>query len=251
MIEALAPVFTGPLDFAKHWLELDGAPEPLPRRPVPLTDLTREDVLRPLLARYVARWTGGDRRAAISMWTQYYAPLLILPVLGAWLQSGRMLPLAPGEISLLVLEDGTPSGFRLAHLGRMTEARVDLETLVHAHLAPLFAAIQRHERIAPRLLWTNAAVRIAGALRLARENPAVPAARLLEVEGLLARPCWEDGTPNPLHGLLTPLDVEGETVLRRRLCCLRYLLPGIAGCGATCPTKEGQTAKPLPLLQSA
>ena len=251
MIAALATVFTGPLDFAKHWLELAEAPEPLPRRAIRLTELMREEVQRPLLAHHERRYPGGDRRAAISMWSQYYCAQYVLSILGTWLLLGRMLPFRPEEISLLVLEDGTPNGFRLPHLGEMTEGPVELEPVIREHLAPLFQSIQLHHRIAPRLLWANAAVRVSAALRIARQDPAVPSLRLLEAEALLARPCWNDGSVNPLHGMLTPMEVDGDIVLRRRVCCLRYLLPGIAGCGATCPIKEGQAARPLPLLQSA
>ncbi|MBE9604210.1 siderophore-iron reductase FhuF [Acetobacteraceae bacterium H6797] len=251
MIEALAPVFAGPLDFARHWLELAEAPEPLPRRPIALSTLLEEEVQRPLMARHEARYPGGDRRAALSMWTQYYCAQYLLSHLGAWLLLGRMLPFRPDDIAVLVLEDGTPDGFRLPHLGAVAEGPVDLEPLIREHLAPLFQSLQRHHRIAPRVLWTNAAVRVSAALNLARQQPDVPPLRLLEAEALLAKPCWRDGSPNPLHGTQSRVEVEGEMVLRRRVCCLRYMLPGIAGCGATCPIKEGQSAKPLPLLKSA
>ena len=43
-----------------------------------------------------------------------------------------------------------------------------------------------------------------------------------------------DGSANPFLGCLRH-DVEGEeTVCRRKVCCLRYLLPGIPSCGELC-----------------
>ncbi|MBS1165685.1 MAG: TonB-dependent siderophore receptor [Proteobacteria bacterium] len=51
-----------------------------------------------------------------------------------------------------------------------------------------------------------------------------------------------DGTDNPLQGLIKRIPDAGGTSLQsqRKVCCLRYLVPGVGGCGATCPLPQGR-----------
>ena len=46
---------------------------------------------------------------------------------------------------------------------------------------------------------------------------------------------------NPMFGAVCyPLE-SGEPVRRRKICCLRYLLPGDEGCGSLCPLLKVRT----------
>ena len=247
MIEALAPVFSGPLAHAGHWLVLPETPETRARRPIPCADLLRAEVLLPLLDTYAAQYHGADRRAAVSMWTQYYCAQLIYSTMGAHLRLGRALPVRLEDIALLVTETGTPDGFRIPHAGAPLadiEGMEAFATLFRAHLQPLFTTtIAARAGVAARLLWTNAGVRVVAALRLAEQRPEVPRARIADGRALIANRHWADGEANPLFQAVKPLAVEGKEVQRRRVCCLRYMLPGVAGCGATCPLPAGQCGR--------
>lgn len=105
------------------------------------------------------------------------------------------------------------------------------DTVLHGHLEPLAAALRARYRIAPGLLWGNAASALAGAARQldhwarAHARPQVATrARTLTAE-LLAHPLLSD------TGTLT------GTAFRRRSCCLYYRVPGGGVCGDCCFTR--------------
>ncbi|MGD9483275.1 (2Fe-2S)-binding protein [Streptomyces sp. TRM70308] len=86
------------------------------------------------------------------------------------------------------------------------------------HLVPLVAATREVVRVAPRLLWGNAASALGGALaQLGRPAPAEAWVRTL-----LSAP--------PLAGT-GALDSAG---FRRSTCCLYYRVPGGGVCGDCC-----------------
>jgi len=93
-----------------------------------------------------------------------------------------------------------------------------------------------HCRLSPRPLWCDAA----GYLNwIVRElDPGND-----EAEGLaLFAKTLPDGSDNPLHGLIKRLPgADGNAVLtQRKVCCLRYMVPGVGGCGETCPLPQGR-----------
>ncbi|RKK06047.1 siderophore-iron reductase FhuF [Pseudoroseomonas wenyumeiae] len=238
MIESLAPVLQGPLSFARDALCL---PDSMPEGEVlPCAALAEPGVLGGLLDRFAARHGGADRRAVVSMWTQYYAVRLVYPVLAANLLLGRDLPLAPEETLLLVGPDGDPRGFCLAHEGG-TVAAGGLERfapLLRGHFAPLVAAVVAEGRIAPRLAWSNIGVRFASVAEMAEQQGLLSEAARADIDAVLERSCWPDGSPNPICGVYGA--ACGDTDRRRRVCCLRYLLPDFTGCGCTCPLPAGR-----------
>jgi len=246
MIDSLAPVFEGPLAFVRDVLSLRVAPGE--GEPVRCADLLRPEVLEGLLDRYAAQHQGADRRAVVSMWTQYYAARLIYPVLGANLLLGRDLPLALEDTVLHVAEDGSPLGFCIADEGGPVAdaGMARFAPLVRQHLAPLVGAVASLGRVAPKLVWSNAGIRFAGTANIARRQNQLSPQSQADIDALLNKRCWPDGWDNPLFQPYRTVETCGESVERRRVCCLRYLLPAFEGCGVSCPLPDGRGRKPEP-----
>lgn len=185
---------------------------------------------------HAAPFGDADRRAAASLWSQYYFGALIGAVAAIGMAGGRAaLPVGPDEAGI-VLEGGLPAGLVLPHAGRParpSEATEDFITLFRSHLAPMVARLSAHAKASPRLFWGNAASILGWALGEAcaiRPEAGDPA---LLRQSLLEDALWPDGGPNPLFGAFKPCDNPAVAV--RRVCCVRYLLPGIPGCGPICP----------------
>ena len=112
--------------------------------------------------------------------------------------------------------------------GREADAAALADAVLHAHLAPLAAAVRARHRLAPGLLRGNAASALAGAARAleqwarAHGRTEVAARTRALTSGLLADPLLA-GT-----GTLT------GTAFRRRSCCLYYRVPGSGVCGDCC-----------------
>jgi ferric iron reductase protein FhuF len=240
MIESLAPVFEGPLAFARDVLSLPSAPGE--GEPVRCADLLRPEVLGPLLDRYAVQHQGADRRAVVSMWTQYYASRLIYPVLGANLLLGRTLPLSLEDTVLHVAGDGSPLGFCIADEGGMVSdtGMARFSHLVRQHLAPLVEAVAVQGRVAAKLVWNNAGIRFAGTAHIARRLNRLSPEAGADIDALLESRRWPDGWDNPLYQPYRTVEACGENVERRRVCCLRYLLPAFEGCGISCPLPDGR-----------
>jgi len=238
-LPALAELLQGPLEFARESLVLgEVVPGSLPCR-----ELLRPEVLREVLSRYATRFPGRNRRAVVSLWTQAYALRLIYPVVVANLALHRQLPVSIDEACILLDQQGAPLGFELPHVG---EERPDIcgfgccAALLDHHLAPLARALAEAGELGERLFWSNVSVRVAGTIRLLRNTQAD-----MGGEELLSSPCRPDGSQNPLYRTLKPRSCELGCTLRRRVCCLRYMLPGLeSGCGESCPLSAcGPTAE--------
>jgi ferric iron reductase protein FhuF len=238
MIDSLAPVFESPLDFVRDVLSLRSAPGP--GEPVRCADLLRPEVLGGLLDRYAVQHQGADKRAVVSMWTQYYSARLIYPVLGANLLLGRALPLALEDTVLHVAEDGSPLGFCIVDEGGRVfgTGMARFAPLVRQHLVPLVAAVAALGRVAPKLVWSNAGIRIAGTANIARRQGQFSPRDQADIDALLNNSAWPDGWANPLFQPYRTVETCGESVERRRIGCLRYLLPAFEGCGLSCPLPD-------------
>lgn len=178
----------------------------------------------------------ADRRAAASLWSQYYFGALIGAVAAIGMAGGRAaLPVRPEEAGI-VLEGGLPAGLALPHAGRTTrpsEAVEDFVALFRSHLTPMVDRLSAHAKASPRLFWGNAAAILGWALGegcAMRPEAGDPA---LLRQSLLEDTLWPDGGPNPLFGAFKSCGASGVAV--RKVCCVRYLLPGVPGCGPICP----------------
>lgn len=205
-------------------------------------ELLTEDGFQSAVGHLVSRHAGVDKRAVLSVWSMYYfSHLSIVPMI-LWLRFRRAMPLSADALDL---HPNAESGLPETILVR--EASADLpaatihhafETLVFDHAAPLIGQFTR-AGLSPRLLWSNLAVYIEW---IARELGSKIDPRLAE-EGLalFEQDRWPDGRPNPLHGLLSrTCEAGGDEFTRRRVCCLRYVLPGMPGCGMICPLPSGR-----------
>lgn len=232
--EQLSTIFTGNLAHYRDKLVL---PED-EREVVSGCDLLRPHVFDSVIARFGAQYPGGDRRAVVSLWSQWYFSTLLIPSVAAILLLDRILPLPIDGVGVVLDEEKHhPVAFRLPHSGHAAPRPDPFErfhALVRCHLAPLITAISRSSGLSPRLLWSNAGGYFEWTVReLASRDPATEAAAA--GERFLQSRAWPDGWRNPLFEPVRYVDEEGERVCRRRICCLRYLLPGMNGCGNLCP----------------
>jgi len=229
MIPDLAPAFDGPLSFARDSLVLPDDERPA----IPCSALCCPVTLSAVMDRFAARFPGGDRRAVASMWSQYYLARLIYPVLAVNLLLGRALPVGLGETSLILTDDGAPEAFRIAHCGSPVagEGCARYAALVRGHLEPVVGALAEAGGASPRLFWCNAGHRCDHLLRLLEgRTETAPAA-----EVLLGLPRWDESWDNPLGRSLCPARAGEACNLLRKVCCLRYRLPGFEAGGPSCP----------------
>lgn len=210
---------------------------------LPCRSLLDPDAFGGILERFGAQYGVADRRAIASLWTMYYFSALMVGGAVAWLELRRVLPLSLEEAQVALNPDtGAPVAFVLPHLGEYRAGlppHQALHGMIRDHAAPLAAALAITAGISPKLVWGNAAGYLSWIIRETGRltDPA------LAVEGLpvLDDPVWPDGWRNPLSGAVRQeCDAEGNGYGRRRVCCLRYLVPGVAGCGMTCPLPEGR-----------
>ncbi|WP_162245009.1 MULTISPECIES: siderophore-iron reductase FhuF [unclassified Rhizobium] len=190
---------------------------------------------------YAADKAGADRRAVASMWSLYYFSALTIPYIVAR-RFHQELSVSPDTMSIALGEDGLPRAFGLPDEGAWHEGSDDdllsfVAPLVRDHLTPIVQQLKNQCGIAPKLAWNNAAVYIDYAFNAtARGKPSEAgnwASRALFEEQFLP-----DGTLNPFRGCLRHETAREETICRRKVCCLRYLLPGIPSCGELCALPE-------------
>ncbi len=182
---------------------------------------------------------GADLRATASSWCFAYLDVLLPPMVAAASVLQHVFPAQPEAMAVRLGSGAVPQAFHIGHEGHArpgTETAVRFGPLIDAHLAPLFAALTRQARVAPKILWGNLARRLDGifdqALELTRHAPSIAHDR----DHLLHTPLWHDGRPNPMHRLQRRVTCgqSGTPLTLHRQCCLFHLLPGQGYCGA-CP----------------
>lgn len=193
------------------------------------------------MAQLLARYPDTDRRAVVSLWSLYYFSTLTIAPIVLWRRLGIALPLALDDMSLIAEpHTGMAQAFALPGPGKtvpglsITQA---LAPMIEDHLRPAIGFISGHCRLSPRLLWCNAAGYIDWILR--ELDPGNDEAEGLE---LFATPKLADGTDNPFQGSIKRIaDASGNGLQsQRKVCCLRYMVPGVGGCGHTCPLPQGR-----------
>lgn len=194
-----------------------------------------------ILARLSQRHGSADRRALVSYWTLYYfSTLSITPIL-LWQRAGLVLPLALEQTSVILsTETGLPEAFVLENAGKVHDRPEVGDALrdMLEHLTQAIAFLSESYGVSSRLLWSNAAGYMDWVMReLSQGNDAPSGLELFE------RAVLANGAPNPLRGLITrvPHPETGAPISRRKVCCLRYLVPGVSGCGMVCPIPSGRT----------
>ncbi|HXV30072.1 MAG TPA: siderophore-iron reductase FhuF [Sinorhizobium sp.] len=177
---------------------------------------------------------GTDRRAVASMWSLYYFSCLTIPYIVACVLDHQTLPVVFEEMTIAISADGLPRAFGVAATGSWQDRGEKeifsvLKPLVDGHLAKVVTHFKAVGGIAPRLVWNNAAVYIDYALRTAGMEPLND-----QADAMVALRSMPDGAPNPFYDCLRHEDDDGTRVCRRKICCLRYLLPGVPSCGSLC-----------------
>jgi ferric iron reductase protein FhuF len=231
MIASLAPCFTGALHHFKDHLALPGEHG----TSIEGRSLVDGAIAERLLATYAKAYPGADARAVVSMWTQRHFNALLIPSTAAILLMNRDLPVRLDQVSVAIDAKGRTVAIIVADdgEGRAPDVPDRFARLFAGHVEPLIACFAERFKVSPRLLWTNAAASFGWTLRQAGDG-ACPAA-LAEALALLTRRTGADGRANPMYDAVRSREQGGEPVLTRRICCLRYLLPGVADCGSFCP----------------
>ncbi|MXQ14250.1 siderophore-iron reductase FhuF [Microvirga makkahensis] len=239
MIHSLAPCFTGTFVRFKDGLALPGEhPSSIPCR-----DLLDAGVTEGLMDRFAEVHPGGDRRALVSMWAQWHFGALIIPTTAAIVFLDRDLPVALDQVSIALHEGGQTAAIVLPDDGASQRAGGTnrFARLFSGHVEPLIRHLADRFRVSPRMLWNNAADIFEWTLQQARADDRANPAALDEGRGLLESRASADGQGSPMGGLIKYLPHENERIRRRKLCCLRYLLPGVECCGGICPTPPKAT----------
>lgn len=198
-----------------------------------------------LLLRFAERYPGGERRALVSMWSQWHFAAVVIPAVAAILLARRELPVALPEARFALHDDGRTAAILLSPGLELAQAdrRGRFDMLVQGHLVPLIRLLATHFPVSPRLIWANAAVRFAWAVQQCVARPEADRDGVAEAEELLTTALTPAGARNPLHDALRPSPLVAIEACQRRVCCLRYLLPGVADCGSLCPLPPARRAR--------
>ncbi len=234
----LPPAISAKYPYARGYLLLR-APENA--EVVACRALLEPERLAALLDRFALKFPGSDRRATASLWTMHYFGVLTIGAAIAVLEAGQALPLKLDDVSLC-LEQGSaqPRAFVLpAPAGESVPAEAALGDLLRSHAEPLIEALAIAGRISRRLLWSNVLSYLGWIVdEIAGSGVKGEASNWAN---LIRAAAWPDGWANPMHGLIqAEVDGAGVPCARRRVCCLRYALPSIGGCGTVCPLPAGR-----------
>ncbi|EHS50232.1 ferric iron reductase [Rhizobium sp. PDO1-076] len=222
--------------------------QPANTESIACADLLDEGRFNAVIDRYAARFPEGtDRRALVSLWSLYYVSALGMGAAIAWLELRRSLPLALDELTVLIdPSTAAPKGFLLADIGTISDRSGNgirihdaLSPVIRDHLEPWIHAVAAHSGLGKKVLWTSAAGYIDWMIReIGRLGN-----KALEIEALplIEDASWPDGWRNPLYRTLRfEPGPDGSVISQRRVCCLRYAVPGVGGCGQVCPVAEGR-----------
>ena len=238
MIPSLAPCFEGSFAPWRDVLRIGD----IEAETVPGARLLDPRVTEALIGRFAAECRGGDRRAIVSMWTQWYFGATIIPTTAALLALDRVLPIALADVAVAFGPHGRPEAVILPHDGAMRgqQGGADgLDELLDGHVAPLIGHLSASFDVSSRLLWTNAATMLEWTLG---EVSAPVATVIAGARRRLSERSDAAGRRHPMCGAVRYVQDDGESVRRRRLCCLRYLLPGVPSCAGLCPLPEVRLA---------
>lgn len=235
--DRLTAMLDGPLALVRAKLSL----HPDPRLAETATEILDEGRLPGILSRYGNHHGVAPDAFLLSLWSQKYLAVAIIPYIALSLLAGRPLRIGMDEVAFVLDETGEPVALRPPE-GRLAFAERQagdiVPTLYAAHLEPAIARLKRASRLSEKALWGNAAHYLEWAIRQMERHPAVERQAAADALAFLARPQLGSGNTNPLKGAIHYTEEAGRTVRRRKVCCLRYRVPGIEGCGTLCPDRK-------------
>lgn len=228
--DALDAVFTGTLGYAREALTFSEGPW----SGTSVRTLLDGPGLDSLIEAFEREHGPADRRAVVSYWSLWYFGGLLVPAVAATVAIGEELPLGVEDLAVrLDRSAGRVVGFELP--ASWKEGPMTFDALVVDHVAQVVERLTERYRVGKRLLWVNAAHYIEWTLsELATRAELADEARMAR-ELLLERAEWPGWGRNPLQGAIRYVEEGGDIVRRRRVCCLRHMLPSVAGCGDLCP----------------
>lgn len=211
-----------------------------------LSDLLAAGAVDRILAPLLRDRPGQDRRALLSLWSRHYFFTVIPPVALTLMLAHRSLPLAPDGAAVLLKPDGMPAALALPHAGEACAAPQDpfarFAPLLQGHLAPLIAHWAAEAKLAPRVLWSNAASYFAWIVREAAQSPELPPGAAASGQAIVATPHLPEGGANPMHEPMRVLEGSSDGKRWRKVCCLLYRLPDREEC-SYCPLLLGKDRK--------
>lgn len=192
----------------------------------------------------MARRYRGDasrhRRALLSQWSKFYFRLAAPAAIAAALTLHRPLAMAAGRCTV-ALRDGVPVALYLprdALSDATDEPARRYRSLVQEHLCVVIDILSACAQMAPRVLWGNAG-NVLDALFDAHRTGTASAQASLDAAWMFGSLSLADGERNPLRESvrsMTPRSALLPTPFRaRRVCCLRYEIPGERQLCASCP----------------
>jgi ferric iron reductase protein FhuF len=183
---------------------------------------------------FAQRFPGADERAILSYWSQFYFAALIIPAFAAMVRLRRVLPLEWDAIRCDINAEGLVERFWLPH-----EGRLDVSSLVNTgmaalrglHLRPFIQECASWSGLSRRVLWCNAGTMLDFAIRELDGGGIVTDFMRDQTISLETAGRGEAGTLlfQPYRPIASPM------IKQRTVCCLRYRLPDVPGCGSSCP----------------
>ncbi|WP_240538629.1 siderophore-iron reductase FhuF [Halomonas sp. SH5A2] len=188
----------------------------------------------------------ADRKAVASIWSKYHFSSVSIPTLVANLLLGHDLPVGGDELRLALGDKGQTARIWLPHRGMPLASKAPqarFSSLFDDHCAPLIEALAEVSGLSTKVFWSNLGHYVEFVGKTCSRHPEFAGAgdSLLDYLDTKTLP---DGRRNPLYQPVRYLELGGETPTRvRRLCCIKYRLPGEPLCGG-CPLKpENKPAK--------
>ncbi|MGO1081155.1 siderophore-iron reductase FhuF [Inquilinus sp. CA228] len=240
MIDALAPIFIGPLaDVADRLVLADD-----PRPSMPGSDLLDPAVLGPILERFAGRYDQPEPRAVASLWAKWHFWMLLTPVVAASLLLEHELPTGLDEVEVVLAPDGQTTAFKLQHGGSRAAPADGFERfgpLVDGHIDPVIRALAAQSGATAKVLWSNVGNLFENLLRQIEDSGMARGPGPAQARALMASRDWPGRRGNPLFEPVRYVERDGEQKRLRRVCCIRYLIPSLGLC-STCPLEKARPA---------
>ena len=237
MIPSLAPLFTGPLADHGEKLQLRRQPD----NAVPGTRFFQPEVFNAFVDQLQVRYRTDERLALVSLWSKWYFSLFLAPVMAANLLQQLDLPLDLEDTGLQLDDDDRPSALHLAHAGHPLPhctAFERFERLIEGHLQPVIKTLVSASKASPRLFWSNAGNTFEFVTSRIDLHPLANVHSTAPAKEILATRLRPDGRRNPLFAPVYYQAIGTQEPQRlRRICCIRYRLPGVGYC-SSCPLDE-------------
>lgn len=206
---------------------------------ISIRDLLEGHNLSETLHDYAKSFPDSDPRASASYWSLFYFARLTSSYFSAARQ-GFFPSLDFDDIAVMLEPDGLLKSFhynpeKIRQITYSDQSAV--QSLIEGNLDYFIARMREIAGLSKKLLWNNAAVYIDYALKCGNDFGSARSFQYSRAS-ICSLPCFADGSHNPISGCLKFEECNNTVVCRRKVCCLRYQLPGIPSCGSLCAKSE-------------